>query len=946
MAAPAAGPTDPTDPGKPLPENIAPKAKASATSQYNTSYSADRATDGQIPGPMSRTDMDKAWVASGSSHRDGAEFTLQWPGAVTVAEIVYYGRTAYEWGENWKDYQVYLDDADKPAATGRFRQGHGPQRIKFKSPVLVEKIRLKFTSSYGGSNPGASEIQVYASSPPDSMLGDFQSKPPAAKATKRAPKPKTPVREVPESPDLAAKLKAGKLGFDKLLVIQRHVLNPTHVYTYHCEGFRPGGGLFVLDVGSGKLEKLVDSPEGQIIDLDLSHDGRTALFSWRKTAGDVFQMFTVGVDGKGLTQLTDGPHHNYNGCWLPGGDVAFLSTRKSQFAYCWTSPVGTIHRMGADGSGQRRISANYLNDFTPTVTNDGQIIYGRWEYVDRPAIPIQSLWTINPDGTGLRVFYGNRVLSPATFMEPRAIPGSSAILCTMTAHNGPCRGAIGIIDPIHGVNAQASIRNLTPEVDIGQVDRGSGNSVRGPYESPYPVDGEFFLVSRSGTILLRDYDGTKQVGVLEPRDGMGFYGPQPIRARPRPPVRPSLLPAKPDDWATVCLQDVYAGLTPHVQRGQIKRIAVVQEIEKAQLAQTRYRAFGFQFPVVSCGATYAPKKIWGYADVAADGSAVFKVPARVPIYFMALDAQGRALQRMRSFTHLMPGEVQGCVGCHERRTESARSQAHPAGLRDEVQDLTPPEWGAVGFSYARIVQPVLDKHCVECHNPEEAPGGLDLTGDQTDFFNVSYEHLAREGKPGQNPYTKWIPTYNGQEANILEITPLHWGSPASKLGEVVRWSHPGEEGELRVDLDDASRRRLYAWMDLNVPYYGTSLSNHYERKGCRQMMPPDLEKVLADVTSRRCASCHKPGGKAKKPLTRETWVRITRPEKNNFLLAPLAKSRGGIEACGQPIFKSTEDPDYQAILKTFQPIAELLEKTPRMDMMSQPESLSPPENCP
>jgi hypothetical protein len=31
--------------------------------------------------------------------------------------------------------------------------------------------------------------------------------------------------------------------------------------------------------------------------------------------------------------------------------------------------------------------------------------------------------------------------------------------------------------------------------------------MRGPYESPVPLDERYFLVSREGTILLRDYDG-------------------------------------------------------------------------------------------------------------------------------------------------------------------------------------------------------------------------------------------------------------------------------------------------------------------------------------------------------------------------------------------------------------------------------------------------------
>ncbi len=743
-----------------------------------------------------------------------------------------------------------------------------------------------------------------------------------------------------ESPELAARLKTGALGFQRLVVIQRQVLNPTHVYTYHNEGFKAGGGLFVYDVAGGKLHRLVDAGAGQIIDCDPSYDGRTLLFSWRKAANDVYQIYSLAIDpATGLAAgepkaLTQGPHYNYNACWLPDGGIAFLSTRKSQFAYCWTSPVGIVYRMNADGTDSRRISANYLNDFTPSVTNDGRIIYGRWEYVDRPAIPIQGLWTLNPDGTALRVFYGNRVLSPATFIEPRAVPGSDAILCIMTAHNGPCRGAIGLIDPIHGDNAQESIRNLTPEVNIGKVDKGSGNNVRGPYESPYPLGGDLYLVSKVGTIQLRDFDCTKQVTIIPAEGKLGFYGAQPLQSRPRPPIVPSSLPKTAEPWATLYLQSVEQGLGDTVAPGTVKQIAVVQEIEKPGLAQVNKRAFGFQFPVVSCGATYAPKKVWGYADVAPDGSAAFRVPAGVPIYFIALDANGMAIQRMRSFTHLMGGEMQGCIGCHEPRTSTSPALGHPSAFRREPQSLTPPEWGVYGFGYAQIVQPVLDKYCVRCHNADDAPKGLDLSGDMTDFFNVSYEHLARQGKPGQNPYTSWISTYNGHEANILLIEPRSWGSPVSKLAQVVSTGHPDADGVKRLkDMDDISRRRIYAWIDLNVPYYGTSLSNYYDLQGCRRMYPAGLDATLQDVAKRRCASCHKAVSRGNVVLPRTQWVRVGHPEKNSFLTAPLAKKHGGTEKCGKAVFESTQDPDYQKILKTFEPLAEQLSKKPRMDMM-------------
>jgi hypothetical protein len=753
-------------------------------------------------------------------------------------------------------------------------------------------------------------------------------------------------------------------GFDfqKLLVIQRRELNPSHVYTYHYEDFKPGGGLYIFTPGAGdaELQKLVDSPDGQILDCDLSHDGGEIVFSWKKGETEPYQVYLINIDGTNLRHITDGPSYNFNACWLPDGDIAFLSTRKPAFAYCWTSPVGTLYRMDRGGKGLRRLSANYLNDFTPAVMNDGRIIYGRWEYVDRPAIPIQSLWTINPDGTTLGVYYGNRVLSPATFIEPQAIPGSGKILCTLTAHNGPCRGAIGIIDPLRGVNAQQAIRNLTPEVDIGKVGLGNGNDVKGPYESPYPLDGKYFLLSRRGTIMLRDYDGAMELELLSPeenKDKLGFYSPRPIRQRPRPPVRNSALAEQDDNWATVILQDVYRGLEPYVKRGEVKQICVVQEIEKSQFADKKYRVFGFQFPVVSCGATYSPKKVWGYAAVEEDGSACFKVPAGVPIYFMALDAEGRAVQRMRSFTHLMPGEVHGCVGCHEPRSHTSRMQRRPTAAMRAPQQLEPPEWGEGGFSYAHIVQPVLDRHCVKCHNARTKPKGVDLSGDKTDFFNVSYEILARKGTvavnagrsgvkiasrdEGANPYTSWIATYNGAEHNILKVAPKAWGSPASRLAEIVLSGHPDEKGKPKVNLDEASRRRILAWIDLNIPYYGTSTSNYYNRRGCRQMVPEEFEEVFQDVAQRRCAGCHEADNDGKVRIPGKFHLRITNPHLNDFLLAPLAKTAGGTETCG-PVFKSTDDPDCQAVLRTFEPLHRMLRYRPRMDMI---QGLPPVPKC-
>jgi len=932
------------------PENLAPKATITANSEYSAAYLARFVADGAVPEPGSKADPNKAWCVRGDTHRDGAVLTFVWPQPVTIAEVVYYGRVAWFAEECWRSVELYADAAGEPCAKAELVMAHGPQRIPLREPVRAAKLTLKFTASHGGLNPGANEIQVWDARPADAVLGKLVPLPRGETHAGQAPE------IVPDSAAgqaLRARLVAGEFGCRSLVVIQRRELNPTHVYTYHVEGFQPGGGLWVYtpQAADGELRRLVDSPQGQVLDADLSYDGRTVLFSWRRSAADTYHLFTIDVDGQNLRQLTSDAWHDFNACWLPDGGIGFLSTRKPQFAYCWTSPVGTLYRMNRDGTGPVRLSANYLNDFTPAVLNDGRLIYGRWEYVDRPAIPIQSLWTLNPDGTHLSVFFGNRVLSPATFIEPRPIPGSQKILCTLTAHNGPCRGAIGLLDPSVGVNAQDAIVNLTPEVNIGKVDRGDGNHVRGPYESPYPLDGRTFLVSKRGTLLARSFDGTAQTVLLAPRDGLGFYSAQPVRPRQAPPARPSTLPEKSDDWATVYLQDVYKGLEPTVARGEVKELAVVQEIEKGQLADLRHRVFGFQFPAVSCGATYAPKKVWGFVPVAADGSALFKAPAGVPLYFLALDAQGRAVQRMRSFTHFMPGEVQGCVGCHESRRHAPARNPRTVAARElaAAAPPTPPEWGLAGFSFAHVVQPVLDRHCVGCHHAPRPPKGVDLGGDRTDFFNVAYETLARTGTvavnpyqggasgwrgAGRNPWTSWIPTYNGTEDSILLVAPRTWGSPVSKLAELVLAGHPDADGRPRVKLATAEQRRILMWIDLNVPYYGTSLSNYHNRDGCRKVAPADLDAVLQSVGQRRCASCHKPDAKGRLSIPRTFYTRITNPQLNSFLTAPLAKAAGGSEACGQAVFATRDDPDYQALLATFEPVRKELEARPREDLIA------------
>ncbi|MEI7903363.1 MAG: hypothetical protein WCK89_24245, partial [bacterium] len=130
-----------------------------------------------------------------------------------------------------------------------------------------------------------------------------------------------------------------------------------------------------------------------------------------------------------------------------------------------------------------------------------------------------------------------------------------------------------------------------------------------------------------------------------------------------------------------------------------------------------------------------------------------------------------------------------------------------------------------------------------------------------------------------------------------------WGSPVSRLAEVVIAGHPDDKGKKRVALSAGERLKILMWIDLNVPFYGTSQSRQPELRGCRQILPKGLDEVLKEVAERR-----------KINLPRTFYVRLDHPEKNVFLAEPLAKGA----------FASADDPDYKRILACFDGVQEAL----------------------
>jgi len=254
-------------------------------------------------------------------------------------------------------------------------------------------------------------------------------------------------------------------------------------------------------------------------------------------------------------------------------------------------------------------------------------------------------------------------------------------------------------------------------------------------------------------------------------------------------------------FGTLVVQNVYASWVP-LPRVRISRLRIVQVLPKA----TPH----INDPMVGLANASPGKQVLGTVLVEPDGSAYFTVPAGIPIAFQALDEHSRAVQTMRTLTYLQPGETLGCVGCHEPRHFSPPVGQMPMALRREPSTIEPGPEGSRPFSFPRLVQPILDRKCLDCHGEEKTEGGLTLVGRPEGAFTAAYLQLAR-----RVPFSAWTgahPSSNSEPATL----PDHFGSRACRwFDDIIAGRHYG------VELTRDEIESLATWMDVNALFYGT-----------------------------------------------------------------------------------------------------------------------------
>lgn len=699
--------------------------------------------------------------------------------------------------------------------------------------------------------------------------------------------------------------------------------------------YTTGGHLCILNLQSGEIDILIADTKGTLRDPAVHYDGEKILFSYRKGDSENFHLYEINTDGSNLKQLTSGPHDDYEPTYQPDGGIAFVSTRAKRWVNCWATQVGTVYQSNGEGGDIKQLSPNLEHDNTPWMLPDGRIMYQRWEYIDRSQVDFHHLWTMNPDGTEQKIYYGN--MHPGgVLIDAKPVPDSGEVILIESPGHGRKEHA-GKVMLLSNENGPDDPKSKTYLTEDGYCD-------------PYALGKDVFIAARGRELVAITRDGAEHPAFQLPEaifpKKLGIHEPRPIVQH----KRERILPKRTDEskaTGTMLLTNVYIGQKMGtVKKGTIKKLLVMESLPKP------INYTGGMDPL-TYGGSFTLERLLGTVPVEEDGSAFFEVPAKRSVFFIALDEKEDSVKRMHSFTSVMPGEMLSCIGCHEKRTTVPNpANALPLAAKRAPSVIRKIDGIPEVFDFPRDIQPILDKHCVECHQPSKREGKVLLTGDRGPMFSHSYYNLTIHGQFA-----------DGRNRTHANYDPYVIGAASSPIMKKLNGEHYGAQ------LSPGEIKKIRYWIESAAVYPGTYAALGTGSIGgyqINQMVNNDAQWATslkgAEAIQRRCASCHTDQSRLPLNLSDERDISFWRPEITNkmlptarhivfnlshpeqslILLGPLSKGAGGEGAClttekdgsQKPleVFKDTNDPDYQAILAMIQAGKDKLDEVTRFDM--------------
>ena len=732
------------------PVNVAPRAKVSATSEYDANYAPRFAVDGQVPEALGRGGARRVWAVNREAAGDHAEFTLAWDQPVEVAQIVYFGRTDAVISECWKDYEVYLDDDVEPAAGGTFRMVHGPQRITIDTR-RVEKIRLKFLNSYGPYNPGAAEIAVYSAGPSEEQLdwfpldGEALRQRMAVANRERAELAKVAAGIPGKVVFLTGTRPRNELDWQAPMLVPPTATSPlrgrgymevtNHTHRCYIEKDTPGPAnmghkMYAFDPArpEARPRLLVDAEGGWIgCAMSGSFDGETLYFSMAPAGDSFFHLYGVATAGGEPEQLTFGTFHDVDPDVLPDGRIVFCSTRFGSREEYHSYLVSTLFTMTARGEDIRPLTFHVVNDREPKVTADGGIVFVRQDNFFMNTKIETEIHQIDPDGKRGFVLLGQDVAGSGydrTLMHevfPRAIGSLSPVHLNFkregNALGNPTPLPDGRVAALCAPTGKWSPNHPFKTHGIGIVVSASGAaSIDGVHRSTSKPLHDISALP-DGRLLCSTLD-RKSLGIVDLSTGAvaPFYmsrrediqAPTYVGPRRRPRSRPATPPRRDTGRATGFF---YCQNLFHTKQiyADLDRIVAIRVLEGRPLTARMLTSTAYHGGVNHIG-TEAVEL--GTAPLCPDGSFYVEVPADRALAFQAVDAEGRAVVNELSWIYVRPDERRGCVGCHAGPAQSPKSGRCDATALPPVR-LTgqgvPLRYKANGVAHGGVTGSPLDR---------------------------------------------------------------------------------------------------------------------------------------------------------------------------------------------------------------------------------------------
>ena len=156
---------------------------------------------------------------------------------------------------------------------------------------------------------------------------------------------------------------------------------------------------------------------------------------------------------------------------------------------------------------------------------------------------------------------------------------------------------------------------------------------------------------------------------------------------------------------------------------------------------------------------------------------------------------------MRSWFTAMPGEVLSCIGCHEKPNTAPPQQRAALAASRPPEAIRPWYGPARGFDFRREVQPVLDRHCLGCHDGRRAAAGAEA---------AAFVRARSDGSAGRADAAESERVQFGLAIHAVVLCPAQVGphaDPGERHAPVAAMGVPRRHDPTGADAPEGALRR-------------------------------------------------------------------------------------------------------------------------------------------